>query len=303
MDRRALYKSLHTNIDLLKSNGIPIGGEYICPLCMKHFSEADVRQSMTEEDVPQHSLGGKRITITCRTCNSTCGSDIDIHLYNAIKIKEQQMFLPHTDRNVHIEKDGERLNATLKIDDNQNTTLHIDTKRNSPRTWSLFQNNILLPDAMISVADHPLKHSERRISSAMIKNAYLLLFARTGYTFLADQYYDILREQIFDPERYLLPERLWTAQEIMVKDGIYITQDNRYRGFFVVYTLSLKLTYKICVLIPTPQMPYLFAAKELQKITAGDSIKVKELPPLDYLEDKVSISRLTKWVYGWNMDL
>lgn len=97
---------------------------------------------------------------------------------------------------------------------------------------SFFHNNILLPDEIIDIADYPLKRDERRIGSALIKNAYLLLFAKTGYSFLTDSYYDDLRLQIANPEVFYLPEGLWTAQNISIDDGIYLTQDNRYRGFF-----------------------------------------------------------------------
>ena len=54
------------------------------------FTEQEVRTILTEEDVPQASLGGSRIILTCRQCNSTCGSEIDVHLYNAIKAREQR---------------------------------------------------------------------------------------------------------------------------------------------------------------------------------------------------------------------
>ncbi|MDD4438113.1 MAG: HNH endonuclease [Tissierellia bacterium] len=32
------------------------------------------------EDAPPKSLGGKANTLTCKTCNSKCGHEIDFHL-------------------------------------------------------------------------------------------------------------------------------------------------------------------------------------------------------------------------------
>lgn len=42
--------------------------------------------------MPQASLGGKRIALTCRSCNSTCGHSIDVNLLNAIVGFEQKSF-------------------------------------------------------------------------------------------------------------------------------------------------------------------------------------------------------------------
>ena len=130
-----------------------------------------------------------------------------------------------------------------------------------------------------------------------------MLFAKTGYTFLSDIFYDRLREQIMDPDPFILPERLWTAQNLNLNDGIYLTNDNQYRGFFVVYSLRLRVMYKICVLIPVPNMDYLVACMRLKQIESNTTISVKPLPCLDYLQDEKAVQRLRDWCYGWSMDL
>lgn len=76
-----------------------------------------------------------------------------------------------------------------------------------------------------------------------------------------------------------------------------MTQDNKYRGFFVIYTLELKFKYRVCVLIPTPMIPYLAVAKELEKIDAYSRIKILSLPDLDYLNNDEAIKRLREWCY------
>ena len=73
---------MHSNLQYVKKNNC--NGDYLCPICLNEYSEQDVKNVLTEEDVPQKSLGGNRIALTCRKCNSRCGSDIDIHLLNAI---------------------------------------------------------------------------------------------------------------------------------------------------------------------------------------------------------------------------
>ncbi len=301
MNSKMYYINMHNNINRLKAYNINIVGDYLCPLCMKAYKEENIKKIPTEEDVPQHSLGGSRIALTCRHCNSRCGYEIDIHLFNAIKASEQKQFLPDTKRKIRIKKDGQTLNAEMHVDNDRTIDLFVDTKRNNPKVWDNFHNNILLPNKLVDIEDLPLKKDERRIGAAIIKNAYLLLFAKTGYSFLYDAYYDDLRKQILNPDVYYLPDRLWTLQNLSVPDGIYLTQNNEYRGFFIIYTLKLKLKYRVCVLIPTPMVPYLSATKALEKIEANTSIKTLKLPDIDYLTDKDAITRLRKWCYSWRM--
>lgn len=303
MNKKLYYLNMHNNIEKLKVHGIHISGDYLCPLCMNVFNENEVMTILTEEDVPQCSLGGKRIALTCRKCNSTCGSEIDIHLLNAIKSRERKLFLPDNKRKIHVEKDGQRINAELQVEEDKSIKLFINEKNNNPYIWTDFHDKKLLPNELVNIEEIPLKKDERRIGAAIIKNAYLLLFEKTGYSFLYDSYYDDIRKQIFEPEVFHLPERLWTLQNIQIPDGIYLTGDNRYRGFFVVYTLKLKLEYRVCVLIPTPMVPYLAATKELGKIEANCPIRIMRMPELDYLNDDNAISRLRKWCYGWDLKL
>lgn len=299
MDKKEYYIKMHSNLQYAKRYNF--NGDYLCPICLKEYSEQDVRNVLTEEDVPQRSLGGNRIALTCRECNSCCGSEIDNHLLNAITAKEHRLFFPCSERKIHIEKNGQLLNANLQIDEDRTIKLLVDTKRNNPNTWNDFHNNILLPNEIVNMEDIPLKRNERRISAALLKNAYLLLFVKTGYTFLLDKYYDSLRKQILEPDLFHVPDRLWTMQNISIPDGIYLTQDNRCRGFFVIYTLKLKLSYRVCVLIPTPNVPYLMAVKELGKIDSKSRVTILRLPDLDYFNDIATIEKLKKWCYGWEL--
>ena len=304
MDKKQYYIKVSANISILKGMNVTFPkGDYFCPLCKGGFSEDQVSDILTEEDVPQHSLGGARITLTCRDCNSSCGHKIDSHLLNYHKALEQKLFLPGTDRNVEL-KDGENvLRAELRVHSRDDMQLCVNTKHNNPKFWEYFHDNILLPNNDIYISNRKQKHDLRQISAAILKNAYLLLFAKTGYSFLFDPYYDKLREQIMNPNAYILPERLWTEQSVNLADGIYLTTDNHYRGFFVVYSLILKQKYKVCCLIPTPKVDYLEACMHLRGVEPGTTIQLKLLPCLNFHSDINAVQRLRNWCYGWNSDL
>lgn len=62
--------------------GLPaeLAGLYMCPLCMRGCREVDAGE-LTLEHVPPRSVGGKRLLLTCRDCNSRAGGPdgVDTH--------------------------------------------------------------------------------------------------------------------------------------------------------------------------------------------------------------------------------
>ena len=302
MNRQLFGSNMLNNLKILNGFGVVDDAYYKCPLCMSQFSDETAMRLLTEEDVPQAALGGKRIALTCRHCNSTCGHTIDVSLINTIIAIENKYYLARTERNVNVLKEGKRLNAKLRIDTNRDMFLDIDTKRNNPKIWAEYKYNILLENAIMDLHDVPQKRNDRQFSAAILKNAYLLLFAQTGYTILSDSFYDRLRDQINNPQPFILPEGLWTLQNLTISDGIYLSKDNRIRGFFVVYTLTKVLRHRVCVFIPSPNVPYEAATFYLKQILPSSRVPIEKLfPYFDFLNNKEDIIRLRKWCFGWSM--
>src|ERR687892_136380 len=51
---------------------------YVCPVCLHAFGEeALALRFLTREDVPPKSMGGRRLALTCRRCNSEGGHEVD----------------------------------------------------------------------------------------------------------------------------------------------------------------------------------------------------------------------------------
>ena len=70
-------------IDNLKVNTLKIE-KYFCPICL---NEINVNE-LTEEHVPQFSVGGNKLTLTCKDCNSKLGHDIDVYTLNYFKVHQ-----------------------------------------------------------------------------------------------------------------------------------------------------------------------------------------------------------------------
>lgn len=296
MNAKSHFSKIKTNLEILRGIGVEVpDGDYLCPECLTPFKENEISK-LTEEDVPQASLGGSRITLTCRSCNSNCGSQIDVHLLEALKASEQKKFLPYTDRKVTVMADGKRLNAQLNIDESSNTFMVINTKRNNPEVWDDFLSNLLIPGLVVDVQDVPLKHKQERIDAAIIKNAYLLLFAKTGFTVLNHVYYDRFRNQILDPDKTYLPIRLWTMQMVDCPDGVFLYDNKGLKGFFVVFTLTLQQRYKFFVFIPVPNTDYEEVKIALEGIGPGKRVVLQQFDAnKDYITDSATIKELRNW--------
>lgn len=296
MNAKSHFSKIKTNLEILRRIGVEVpGGDYLCPECLTPFKENELSK-LTEEDVPQASLGGSRITLTCRKCNSNCGALIDVHLQEALKAREQQEFLPNTDRKVSVVVAGRKLNAKLKVEDSKNLYLEVDTKLNNPKILDDFRENILVPNAVVDVKDAPLKHKYERIEAAIIKNAYLLLFAKTGFSLLIHRYYDCFRNMILDPDNNQLPVKLWTMQNVACPDGVFMSENEGLKGFFVSITLFLKKSYKFLVFIPLPGCNYDVIKKSLTNIVLGKKIKLIPFDNRkDYLTNEIEIKELRKW--------
>lgn len=301
MDIPKYIDEMQTNLRLLNELEILDQRDYICPLCKKSFSLDEARRCLTEEHVPQASLAGEKIALTCRDCNSKCGYTIDLHLLNGIQKKEQGLFLSGSDRRVKIISDNilKPLNADLKVGQDKQMELVINTKRNDPKIWETFKSNILTPEAIVDVENHPFKLDENMFSSAILKNAYLLLFARTGYTILFNSFYDVLREQILNPTTQNIPKGLWTLNNINIPDGIYVFEDNEKRGFFVAYTISKLIKHKVAVFIPVPCFSFEKAAEFTKGIQAKQTLIVIQLgADLNFKTDLESMKQLLSWSSG-----
>ena len=296
MNAKSHFSKIKTNLEILRGIGVDVpDGDYLCPECLTPFKENEISK-LTEEDVPQASLGGSRITLTCRSCKSNSGSQIDVHLLEAFKASEQKKFLPYTDRKVTVIADRKRLNAQLNIDESGDTFMVINTKRNNPKVWNDFRNKLLIPGLVVDVQDLPLKHKQERIEAAIIKNAYLLLFAKTGFTVLSHMYYDSFRNQILDPDKTYIPIRLWTMQEVDCPDGVFLYDNKGLKGFFIVFTLTLQQRYKFVVFIPVPNTDYEDVKIALESIGPSKQVMLQQFDAnKDCITDSAAIKELRNW--------
>lgn len=300
---KPLYNKYITHIELLRNANIltEIDNDYICPICLRKFSKEQI-SALSLEDAPQDSLGGYKIAITCKDCNNSCGHNIDIHLVNFIKRLDEIDFIKGSTRRIVIPDNGRNINAMLEVGNNKELRVILPQKINNPQWLQEHISNIKEGD-VINIKNQRVNIDMKKVSTAILKNAYIILFSNFGYSFLLDKHYDRIRAQIKNPSRYIVPD-LWTKQPINMQDGIYLSNDNRHRGFFIIYTCQYKTARKhhFCCFIPTPLMPYEFAYHFFDEYQPNTPIYMQTING-DFLTDKKNITALNKWIYSWDMKL
>ena len=66
----------------------PTGEYYACPCCLRAYGrDAPSDGTLTYEDVPPKSVGGRWLVLTCKQCNNTAGTRLDAQA----RLREEQL--------------------------------------------------------------------------------------------------------------------------------------------------------------------------------------------------------------------
>lgn len=244
-----------------------ISGLYICPLCMNVFDKsctsAESLTPLTLEDIPPKSLGGKPLVLTCKTCNSKAGHDLDIHVLNVLKEEALQNLSPNSGGKVVIEKDSKKMNGTIKIDENRLAHLDLRPEISNPSDTKYIVNKVI-NRRFKNVKTEELtvifkkNGNLRRSEVGLLRLAYLLAFAKFGYGFIVNLNLPKIREQIQNPDKDIL------KQVFCIKTNFgdnylgtnIIHSPKELFGFLVVFKLkSQSFNRNFGVILPGPTSP------------------------------------------------
>ena len=216
--RKKLYVIFSQHLQILREAGLTGGKKieaanpYLCPICFNEFTEEHLDTSLdnhlTLEDAPPKSLGGRANLLTCKRCNNTCGHKIDAHLANRLKELDQSKFFTNTESKVKVDKDGIRVNGTMKVDENGTMQMHHSPDNNNPETLKSYIAGVK-KDSIINLTFMPSRVNDDRLKIALLKTGYLLLFRQYGYTLIFGREFDRIREQLQFPERLIYPLDFW----------------------------------------------------------------------------------------------
>lgn len=193
---------------------------YVCPLCMNAIPDSE---QLTLEHVPQKSLGGKILCLTCRSCNSDA-----VHKYEGMMKYEPQNKhligrLPIRGSLGQLES---MLNGMWSIGSDGLFDFKVIAKMNDPRRLPAAEKahkEICVGSSL--QASWQMKYDQKKVNVGHLKNAYLAAYAKFGYEMIKERAYDIVRRQLSAPDEQMISRyRLYCTNTHPLKRGIFLTR-------------------------------------------------------------------------------
>jgi len=210
MDKYKIFDTCVEVIQKLSNNEV---SNYICPICGNLFGRNCIKnKKLTAEDVPPISIGGKKLVLTCKKCNNDLGSKLDSQIKNhqdfVKSVKTISTGKGHLTQKVKYQVNGHELNAICIIN-NSEIKINFHKKINNPinvtsineflESQTKSENN----GFKFSISPNSRFHM-RYFDIALLKNAYLTIFAKLGYTYIFHENYKIIRNQIINYDKEIL---------------------------------------------------------------------------------------------------
>jgi len=320
--KQKIFDLFSQNLEWVKEhpdvNFVPdFSNGYICPLCFDPFFAKDLINTasnpLTLEDVPPVSMGGKSLTLTCKSCNSKSGHELDVHLLNFLLKEDSKSFLPGSSSRASFEIEGKKVNGSFTMDKNGTAILSIEPKISNPidskffldkmswkmpRTYNpLFNSDESLTEwsSPTFTLDFTRNSNKRRAEVALLRIAYLMAYANLGNGFLINGGLYRVREQILNPDKNVLGNVFWINYHFpKALEGInIISQPKELQSFLVVFNLKTKsISRQFAVVLPGPSKPSIDVYKYIEEyLCVGDGSKsvnfmVEHIRQLDYLKTK-----------------
>lgn len=265
--RERLFDRFSKQLHLLKNEGLidielKYDETYICPICLDQFEKADLvsnksKNFLTEEDAPPAKLNGSRIALTCFECNSKAGHQIDHHLIHKIREIDDSKFHKGSVQRVRVEFEDTFVNSEITSKGNGLLNVLHRIDNNNPTTLDRFiyqlKNKSL--GEILNMSPKKKQIDDGKVDRALLKSNYIITFAKFGYIFLLDPYYQTIREEIRNPDLptngHLMINNQFQSNQI----GTYYVCNKNAKSIFNVF--SLKTDYSetlIGALMPFPEM-------------------------------------------------
>lgn len=236
---QTLFDKYKTNLNFVVDNGFLDGDKdfYICPICLKEHKNINENDPLSLEDAPPKALGGKANTLTCTKCNNKCGVTIDNQLVKRLRQMEQEGFFPFTTAKVEMEHKETVVKGLLRVDKDGNPEISVKKEKNQPEKYEKFTDNV--NDEVVHVKIDKEKLNKDYIEFALLKTAYMLFFEKTGYAYIYDDCFDIIRKQIQHPEERLIPEKFYFMPPYPKEmSGVYFILDKGIESVFVMFNID-----------------------------------------------------------------
>jgi hypothetical protein len=168
---------------------------YACPLCRRAFTaEALDLRLLTLEDVPPKSVGGRPITLTCKTCNNWSGTTLDPSVKQSAEIAT---LIKAMAGEGSASQAGSMTIAGQILRGKLNATpgrlfFENDPRRHDPAAFAALEaifSRGIIPTSFHYRAARP--HSSWLAGVGTVRIAYLAAFAKFGYRYAFSSHLDV----------------------------------------------------------------------------------------------------------------
>lgn len=198
------YRDLCSNLALFRPESIE---SFMCPTCLEIFPWQHKHRGsymITRAHILPQAAGGREFTFACKKCNSLFGSKQDrwfgdyLNLVNTDKKRLGDAYKIST-----YELNGIRINGSLQETENGDLLVDIDPKRNNPSTLEKIHRTGSQPHTISFQL--PIDQHKIEIYVGALTAAYLNWFKYFGYSWALQSHLDIVRDQILNPKKEILP--------------------------------------------------------------------------------------------------
>lgn len=266
--RISIFEKYKENLNFLVANGFlsKTTNTYLCPICLNPYKKIDSKNPLTLEDAPPKKLGGKANTLTCKKCNNNCGSEIDSHLIERLREIDKTKFFVNSKTKIELEIEGEIIRSEIIINENGKQKFTASTKNNNP---NLLKEKMQFGKKIqkINISRKPIIRDN--LEYALLKTAYLMAFEKYGYLFILDKSFDVVREQLKNPNNRIYPKGFWITQELPeVYCGTYLLLDKDLKSFvsnFILDTGKSRTMFLVMLPLPNSKEQIFLSSENLQK--------------------------------------
>lgn len=190
----------------------PFSG-YICPICFNGYGFSDIKKGiLTLEHVPPKSINGKGLVLTCKECNNIAGYSIDKAINEKNKIED---FLTSSNEKnrAKLEALGKKLNiVSQNIDGTIKFT--IPKKINDPKVSKEFEKLFIEDNCSFDFNLSPsFAYNPWHMKVGYLKSAFLIAFAKFGYSYALGDALVKIRNQILNYETEDLKNFIYFSSE------------------------------------------------------------------------------------------
>lgn len=299
------FRTLHEN-GLLPDHIEFKEGVYICPICLNEFTEDDLKDDsanmLTLEDAPPKSLGGHANTLTCKTCNSRCGHEIDFHLKERFIELDVRSFKPNIEFKAKFSHKGQKVQGIVKVDESGKISIIHNKKNNHPDKFKEYISSTGKDD-IVEIVFKPSRVDKLRLEVALLKSAYMLAFEKYGYALVLNKSYDVVRKQILNPEKEIYPEGFWTKQSSFKAEheGVHVVKSNDYEGFYAVFNLKTDSDdNRYGVYLPIAEAKTKDVIEKLKEQEGCFGLEMESLQAKDYFSEVENMKLMTNYINNKN---